>query len=876
KCAFFSCHFAHVGGSTHPTDVQNAEDISGDSDQHSLHKGAETSESSDSDFIPDSSFSSGSEDAISLERVARPTGKRLPFGKHGCVQVAAFKQDGKRSWNKADYCLYCGNKQAKVARHCLVKHKDKNLVREIKALPLKSVERKQKITVLRNKGNLQHNFLVWESGSGEIVPRKRPAAEVAASEYLPCEFCQGSYKRDGLWKHQVECAKRNKMVRKHRSQSNAKMMIPDSSSGTASESLKTNVISRMVADDITQCVRSDADILLFGTKMIKSHPEPHQALPISQNMRDLAKVVVAAGSIDETVTSIRDLVNPQKFDLLVMAVKQVAGYCPVSNSYKTSSYARNVGYHLDKVVASLKSMAIKSEDQELQDRVEKFQELKRAEWTSEVVTLARHNLDSRKNNKPQRLPIASDIKKLTGCLKNTMHKHKVALQQNPTSNKDWTELCQSTLALVVLFNRRRTGETERLLLRSYKMAENNADIQPDVFQSLGEVEKVLVRKFTRIEVRGKRGRKVPVLLTKEMVENVDMLNATREAAGVSPNNKYVFGRAFCNSPFQAKASDCLRKYSSLCGAKHPKTLRSTKLSKHIATMSQLLSLKENVLDMLASYMGHDVRIRREFYRLPESTLQLAKVSKVLLMMEKGETSKYKGKSLDEIDVSLEDVDEDSESDHVVDGESLEETPESSTGTGTGTGTREFGEPFKPNDANAVAQDRETPESSTSTGFVREFGEPFKPNNANAVAQDRETPESSTSTGFVREFGEPFEPNNANAVAQDREIPESSTSTGFVREFGEPFKPNNANAVAQDRGSVGQQKKKRLCQPWTAIEKNFIATHFGQALDLGRSLRKAECVEAQDLHPELKKRKWSNIKDYVLAEAKRRRKDASHQ
>ena len=52
-------------------------------------------------------------------------------------------------------------------------------------------------------------------------------------------------------------------------------------------------------------------------------------------------------------------------------------------------------------------------------------------------------------------------------------------------------------------------------------------------------------------------------------------------------------------------------------------------------------------------MGHDIRVHREFYRLPQSTMQLAKVSKVLLTMEQGSAGQFKGKSLDEIDIDVE-------------------------------------------------------------------------------------------------------------------------------------------------------------------------------------------------------------------------------
>ncbi len=83
---------------------------------------------------------------------------------------------------------------------------------------------------------------------------------------------------------------------------------------------------------------------------------------------------------------------------------------------------------------------------------------------------------------------------------------------------------------------------------------------------------------------------------------------------------------------------------------NPEALSSTKLRKHIATMSKILNLSENEADQLADFLGHDIRIHRQFYRLPEGTLQLAKMSKVLMAMEKGTLSEFKGKKLDEIEI----------------------------------------------------------------------------------------------------------------------------------------------------------------------------------------------------------------------------------
>lgn len=88
------------------------------------------------------------------------------------------------------------------------------------------------------------------------------------------------------------------------------------------------------------------------------------------------------------------------------------------------------------------------------------------------------------------------------------------------------------------------------------------------------------------------------------------------------------------------------------GAKNPASLTSTKLRKQIATVAQLLSFNEGDVEQLANFMGHSKEIHKTFYRLPENIYQVAKVSKFLLMMEKGDANEYRGKNLDDIDINI--------------------------------------------------------------------------------------------------------------------------------------------------------------------------------------------------------------------------------
>ena len=58
------------------------------------------------------------------------------------------------------------------------------------------------------------------------------------------------------------------------------------------------------------------------------------------------------------------------------------------------------------------------------------------------------------------------------------------------------------------------------------------------------------------------------------------------------------------------------------------------------------------LEWLANHMGHTLPVHRNYYRLQERTLELAKVSKLLLAVDEGRCHNYAGKTLDEIKFHL--------------------------------------------------------------------------------------------------------------------------------------------------------------------------------------------------------------------------------
>ncbi|KAH3816746.1 hypothetical protein DPMN_118267 [Dreissena polymorpha] len=129
-----------------------------------------------------------------------------------------------------------------------------------------------------------------------------------------------------------------------------------------------------------------------------------------------------------------------------------------------------------------------------------------------------------------------------------------------------------------------------------------------------------------------------------MKENIDLLVRSRNSLRNCFNSKYLFATKSASS--HIRGTDVLRSIAIDYGAEHPERLRTTKLRKHIVTMT----LSENELDILAKFLGHDIRVHREFYRLPDGTMQVAKFSKLLMMMESGQITRNSVNSLDDIDV----------------------------------------------------------------------------------------------------------------------------------------------------------------------------------------------------------------------------------
>ena len=408
----------------------------------------------------------------------------------------------------------------------------------------------------------------------------------------------------------------------------------------------------MRVDDVSIALKLDNVIIKYGNVLCRKHyNNDDQTYHISNKLRELGRLQLHMHR-SNLINSFEDIIDPKQFPNVVKSVTQLCGWNEESKTIETPSLGIKLGQLLNKVAFMMKGEAIIAGNLDKRALADDFCTLLQMRWNDEIAKVSRTEIETRHWNKPQLLPLTEDLMTVKNHLVSVQSLSVNELAKDNGNLKSWRNLCSSTLAGLILLNRRREGEASKLELKHVQEMQHGGVQNEEIKKSLTKFELQLCNHFKRLEVRGKRGIKVPMLVTKKLESAIKLIVNTREAVSVNPNNKYVFAVPTMNSLQYMRGNDALRKHARLCTLKCPEAVTSTKLRKHIATLSQIINLEERELEMLAGFLGHDIRIHREFYRLPEDTLQIAECGKLLLLMDQGNIGDYAGKSLSEIEIDM--------------------------------------------------------------------------------------------------------------------------------------------------------------------------------------------------------------------------------
>ncbi|XP_044052468.1 uncharacterized protein LOC122876325 isoform X3 [Siniperca chuatsi] len=512
------------------------------------------------------------------------------------VVLPCSNSKAQRVYDRRNYCVFCSKPISKMARHLETVHSDKTEVAAAFQYPKNSRERQKIWNRLTNQGNFAHNKKVLRTGKGQLAVRKRPSQTGKAKDFLHCLYCRGLYVRKALHRHMRLCPEkvRNENESKIGRKLIASRCVLETSDDLGITDGFKSVLSQMTYDDVTQAVLDDEVILQFGELLFNKHgSDPKKHDYIRQNLRQIARLVLEAQKITP-LKKLEDFFLPSSFPHVVSAVNILAGYDPENKTYSIPSLAIKLGYHLQKTCSIVEDNAVKCGDESLAESARNFLSVYQKKWNKLISAGALTTLKETKLNTEKKVPFAQDVKRLNFHLENVHHLAEKKLRESPSA-ENYAALAKVILARTILFNRRRAGEVSSVQLTAF-MSRKTSNLHVGMDISVSDLERTMCGFFTRVDIRGKCGRMVPVLLKPSFVSAMELLIDIRETCGVPSKNPFLFGRPNALSAYNG--SECIQKYVRKCGAKDPETLTLPKIRKHYATMLQMMNLDENEADQI--------------------------------------------------------------------------------------------------------------------------------------------------------------------------------------------------------------------------------------------------------------------------------------
>lgn len=594
---------------------------------------------------------------------------------------------------KANICFLCQREYSKISCHLKTHINEDAEVAQAFSLPEGSRQRKKLLEKLRNRGNLKlkNNEVLKTHGDSLNV---KSSAHGTDKKYNYCIHCKGMYLQTRLRNHMEKCPSKPKETEHQGRQPELSLesVVTSACSNAVSENGLLKILGHMHDDDIARALSSDFCLDRFSKSLYSLHGhDPAKHDYIRQKILDLGRFLLTMRKTSSILT-LGDAVKPGNFLNVVKVVKEITGFDATEESAEITSLALRIGQSLFEVSDIVQCQAVLTGDEDLIKSTTEFKKLYQAKWSEYISHSALSTASDLKDNNPTKLPPTEDIGGLNTHLDKKAESATAALedqtsaqncsslarqQTHQTTNKpielpsiedigklythldkkaeaattalkeqataqNYSSLARTTLTKIILLNRRRVGKVSKMKLRNFLEREcpNKLEV------GLSEYEQKLCRYFLRVGLKGKAGREVAVLLTPEMVNALNLIIGKRQKCGVPDENEYLFAIPEYLTYFSGHQSLIL--FADECGAKISDYFQSAQMRKEVAIASQILSFRDNELDQLSKFLGQEIPVQRRLCWQSEPTEQRAKISKLLLALEKGKLHELQGKSLDDV------------------------------------------------------------------------------------------------------------------------------------------------------------------------------------------------------------------------------------
>ena len=405
----------------------------------------------------------------------------------------------RRRYDKVLCCFFCQKLvKCKMKRHLVAVHKNETEVARLMTLTDES-ERRKGFRSLLSRGNFSHNMDVMDSGNGELIYGRRSVKNPrSAADYLPCHHCLQLFLAHDLYRHVRSCPLNNETspVAQKNVISRARFLLEGAKVGESTK-FSTEVLSKIRHDEIRDIIVKDSLILKFGASLHERHGS-RRAHDISQKMRHLARLLKQVNSVTQHPICLDQGLSGNRFDDIVAATQAICVFDDNEDGrplFNVPSFGLKIGHILVQCASLKKGLGIREQSSRRIKDAEDFLALHKSEWTNRVSAAALATFKSRRYNCPQALPLTSDLVRLRDFQKTEIVSLTEKLNASPCTSV-WRLLSEHVFTRLVIFNKRRGGETAKLLQSAYTNRPMWQEVACDtIVDSLVPLERKLMQRL---------------------------------------------------------------------------------------------------------------------------------------------------------------------------------------------------------------------------------------------------------------------------------------------------------------------------------------------------------------------------------------------
>ena len=263
-------------------------------------------------------------------------------------------------------------------------------------MKINSEERKQGFQRLTNMGNFRHNTEVLKKGVGQLILIRRSSADMnlKPSDFLPCVYCLGFFRKAELWRHAKKCGEQEI----HSPTACGKALLASATldeNKSIWENKVLEILAKCQQDAVLDFIKKDSLLLRFAatkySKLVR-----HSNYDLIQRLRSLARLCMYVGM------SMTELLDSSNFDAAIEGIESMCGLAITETcvTYKIPSLAKRLGGLLSKMCATKKVQGMRQKDPTMREEATSFKEMLDLEYTDRVACAANLTLRTRSLFKP--------------------------------------------------------------------------------------------------------------------------------------------------------------------------------------------------------------------------------------------------------------------------------------------------------------------------------------------------------------------------------------------------------------------------------------------------------------------------------------------